>query len=40
MEGGVVGLLEDDILDEGLGDNELLNDLALLVHGLADDHSG
>ena len=37
LEGGVVGLLEDDILDEGLGDDVLLHDLALLVHRLADD---
>ena len=37
LETGVVGLLEDDILDEGLRHDELLDDLALLVRGLADD---
>ena len=40
MEGGVVGLLEDYVFDEGLGDDELLDDLTLLVHRLTDDHSG
>ena len=37
LEGGVVGLLKDNILDEGLGDDELLHDLALLVRGLTND---
>jgi len=33
---GVVGFLERHVLDEGLGDHELLHDLALLVDGLTD----
>ena len=37
LEAGVVGLLEDHVLDEGLDDDELLNDLSFFVRGLADD---
>ena len=36
-EGGIEGLFEGDVLDEGLGDNELLNNLTLLVDCLTDN---
>ena len=39
LEGGIVGFLEYDILDERLDDDVLLNDLVVLVFGLTDDHT-
>ena len=39
IETGVEGFFEDDVLDEGLIDDELLNDLSLLVDSLTDNHS-
>ena len=39
LEGSVVGLFEDHVLDERLDDDVLLDDLTLLVLGLADDHT-
>ena len=39
LEARVVRLLEDHVLHQRLGYDELRYDPALLVHGLADDHT-